>query len=185
MSSRALVLFTGLRTGRLAPKHQRAAPFGTARFLICGTPHLQTQKAPDALASGACMQWWSCVNKNHTFYTINSKCYIFVKIGIPTKIPTLYFHAMEQMPPVPLLSLHPGLALASPSSVSPPPERPSFPAGDAFTRAAACLAWEKRNSVVRIPFGPGAPCGAAPQGKGIPAHGRGRPTPARRASSRS
>lgn len=143
----------------------------------------QTQKAPDALASGACMQW-SCVNKNTTFYTINSKCYIFVKIEIPTKIPTLYFHAMEQMPPVPLLPLHPGLASASPSSVS-PPERSSFPAGVVFTRAAACLAWEKRNSVVRIPFGPGAPCGAAPQGKGIPAHGRGRPTPARRASPRS
>jgi|GEM_PF-6758815 len=103
---------------------------GRPVFIICGPPQApETQKAPDALASGACMPWWSCVNKNHTFYTINSKCYIFVKIGIPTKIPTLYFHAMEQMPPVPLLSLHPGLALASPSSVSPPPERSSFPAG--------------------------------------------------------
>ena len=188
VSSRALAFSAASRSTvhRTAPKTPTGRPFRDGpSSSSADTPAPQTQKAPDALASGAYMPWWSCVNKNHTFYTINSKCYIFVKIGIPTKIPTLYFHAMEQMPPVPLLSLHPGLALASPSSVSPPPERPSFPAGDAFTRAAACLAWEKRNSVVRIPFGPGAPCGAAPQGKGIPAHGRGRPTPARRASSRS
>ena len=177
-------LFCGSRTGRPAPGTPTGRPFRDGPSPLSADRYQQTQKAPDARASGAYVRW-SCVNKNHTFYTINSKCYIFVKIWIPTKIPTLYFHAMEQMPPVPLLPLHPGLALASPSSVSPPPERPSFPAGDAFTRAAACLAWEKRNSVVRIPFGPGAPCGAAPQGKGIPAHGRGRPTPARRASSRS
>lgn len=187
VSSRALAFSAASRSTvhRTAPKTPTGRPFRDGpSSSSADTPAPQTQKAPDALASGAYMPW-SCVNKNHTFYTINSKCYIFVKIGIPTKIPTLYFHAMEQMPPVPLLSLHPGLALASPSSVSPPPERPSFPAGDAFTRAAACLAWEKRNSVVRIPFGPGAPCGAAPPGKGIPAHGRGRPTPARHASSRS
>lgn len=103
---------------RPAPKTPTGRPFRDGpSSSSADTPAPQTQKAPDALASGAYMPWWSCVNKNHTFYTINSKCYIFIKIGIPTKIPTLYFHAMEQMPSVPLLSLHPDLALASPSSV--------------------------------------------------------------------
>ena len=132
MSSRALAFSAASRSTvhRTAPKTPTGRPFRDGpSSSSADTPAPQTQKAPDALASGAYMPWWSCVNKNHTFYTINSKCYIFVKIGIPTKIPTLYFHAMEQMPPVPLLSLHPGLALASPSSVSPPPERSSFPAG--------------------------------------------------------
>ena len=169
MSSRALAFSAASRSTvhRTAPKTPTGRPFRDGpSSSSADTPAPQTQKAPDALASGSYMPWWSCVNKNHTFYTINSKCYIFVKIGIPTKIPTLYFHAMEQMPPVPLLSLHPGLALASPSCVGVPVFRIAatrkvfIPGRCWFTRAAACLAWEKRNSVVRIPFGPGAPCGA-------------------------
>ena len=133
--SRALAFSAASRSTvhRPAPKTPTGRPFRDGpSSLSADTPSPQTQKAPDALASGACMPWWSCVNKNHTFYTINSKCYIFVKIGIPTKIPTLYFHAMEPMPPVPLLPLHPGLAFALPSSVSPPPARFSSPAGIAF-----------------------------------------------------
>ena len=136
--------------------------------MICGPPAPQTQKAPDALASGAYMPWWSCVNKNYTFYTINSKCYIFVKIGIPTKIPTLYFHAMEPMPPVPLLPLHPGLALASPSSVSPPPERSSFPAGVGLPGPQPVL--RGRNEIALSVFLLGLALHAAqhPRGKGFP-----------------
>ena len=50
VSSRALVLFTGLRTGRLAPKHQRAAPFGTARFVIRGAQGPHRRKKPLTLS---------------------------------------------------------------------------------------------------------------------------------------
>lgn len=145
----------------------------------------QTQKAPDALASGAYMQWWSCVNKNHTFYTINSNGYIFCKNWDTNKNTNTLFSCHGADAPCP------PFILASRSCVGVPVFRIAatrkvfIPGRCWFTRAAACLAWEKRNSVVRIPFGPGAPCGAAPPGKGIPAHDRGRPTPARHASSRS
>lgn len=98
VSSRALVFYRppyrppGSETPTGRPF--RDGPFRYPR----GTAAPQTQKAPDALASGACMQW-SCVNQNYIFYTINSEYYFLIKIEIPTKIPTFYFRTLEQEAP--------------------------------------------------------------------------------------
>ena len=102
VSSRALAFSAASRSTvhRPAPKTPTGRPFRDGpSSSSADTPAPQTQKAPDALASGAYMPWWSCVNQNYVFYTINSEYYFLIKIEIPTKIPTFYFRTLEQEAP--------------------------------------------------------------------------------------
>lgn len=86
------------------PRH--TGPAGLPGVFLLGRPAPGTRwshrrKKPLTLShQGLYVRWWSCVNQNYTFYTINSTCYIFIKIGIPTKIPTFYFRTLEQEAPL-------------------------------------------------------------------------------------